>query len=56
MGALDKGGRIIEVALYNIVNYVIYSMELIREQYLFWVQSWQGELEQAKDIDVDREE
>ena len=36
--------------------YVIYTMELIREQYLFWIQAWEGELEQAQDVDVDWEE
>ena len=37
-------------------KYVFYTMELIREQYLFWIQAWEGELEQAEDVDVDWEE
>ena len=37
----------------NVINNVIYTLELIREQYLFWIESWQGELKQAKDIDID---
>lgn len=41
---------------YKHMYYVIYTMELIREQYLFWIQAWEGELEQAQDVDVDWEE